>query len=177
MSVARDRDSESRGCRVCLVVSGLSCAGETASIERRLSALDGVRRATISPLRDRVYVDVERLVQVEGVVERLEHLGHPVDSGLLQVTTWIAGSAERLDQLRERLLALNHVVYCHAFGPTGRLDLGLELRGEWKIAAHEICRLLCQAAGEREPILPADQAAARSPEITPTRREGGMRTP
>ncbi len=177
MSTTYDRGREAPGCRVCLVISGLSCASEAAPIERRLSALDGVKRASVSPLRDRVYVDVERLVQVERVVERLEDLGHPVDSGLLQVTTWIAGPTGRLDQLRERLLASNNVVYCNAFGPTGRLHLGLELRGEWKIAAHDICRLLCQAAGAREPILPAGPAETRPPGTTQTRQEGGIRTP
>ena len=75
----------------------------------------------------------------------LGHNGFPLETEEVEVTTWIAGSAERLLALEQQLIGLPNVAFCRVFGPTGRIDLGFTLLGEWQITLRELCERLCRA--------------------------------
>ncbi|NIM49601.1 MAG: hypothetical protein GTO22_10165, partial [Gemmatimonadales bacterium] len=53
---------------MCLTVSGLRCASEGAPLERALKQVEGVRDATVDPLRERVSIEVDKLPRLEGIL-------------------------------------------------------------------------------------------------------------
>lgn len=73
------------GVRITLDVSGLRCAAEGAPLERALAALAGVRRATVNPLLERVYIEVSSLTAIGSVVEAVEQRGYRVESSQVKV--------------------------------------------------------------------------------------------
>jgi hypothetical protein len=81
---------------------------------------------------------------LETIVTMLGHNGSPLETEEVEVTTWIASSAERLLTLRQRLIDLPNVAFCRVFGPTGRIDLGFTLLGGWQMTLHELCERLCR---------------------------------
>lgn len=138
----------SSGFRVCLTISGLRCASEGAPLERALKRLDGVRDATVNPLRDRISIEVDRLPRLEVVVRMLASRGYSIGTGEVQVTTWIDASRTRLGALRRELLERVGVGYCRVGSPTGRVDLGISIRPRWEITLREVCTRLREAAAE-----------------------------
>ncbi len=133
------------GFRVFLTISGLRCCAQGAPRERALAACDGVRSVRVSPLRGRACIELNCLTLLETIVTMLGHNGFPLETEEVEVTTWIASSAERLLALQQRLIDLPHVAFCRVFGPTGRIDLGFTLLGGWQITLHELCERLCRA--------------------------------
>ena len=133
------------GSRVLLTISGLRCRVEGAPRERALAAFDGVGSVRVSPLRGRACIELSCLTLLETVVTMQGHNGFPLETEEVEVTTWIASSAERLLALQQRLIDLPHVAFCRVFGPTGRIDLGITLLGAWQITLQELCERLCRA--------------------------------
>ncbi len=144
--VSRETNSASRGFRVCLTVSGLRCASEGAPLERALKRLDGVRDASVNALRDRISLEVDRLVRLEAILRILGRRGYSVDTGEVRVTAWIGGAPEQLLAVRKVLLEFDGVSYCRVSFPTGRLDLALTLDAGWEEAVRKVCDWLCDAA-------------------------------
>lgn len=141
------------GFRVCLTISELGCASEGAPLERTLRKLDGVRGAAVNPMRDTVSIEVDALPWLEEVIRILERRGYSVHMAEARVTTWLVGSSGRLEALRRELLDLPHVTHCRIAIPTGRVELGVSLRGEWQHSLRDVCTRLCaaaDAASERE---------------------------
>lgn len=142
-----DNSASSRGFRVCLTVSGLRCASEGAPLERALKQVEGVRDATVDPLRERVSIEVDKLPRLEGILSILGRRGCSVDTGAVWVTTWVAGSPDRMAMLTRELLGYAGVTHCRVGLPTGRLELTLALDTGWEEAVRDVCARLCEVAG------------------------------
>ena len=112
------------GFAALLTISGPRCRAEGAPRERALAALDGVRSVRFSQLRGRACIELSCLTLLETIVTMLGHNGFPLETEEVEVTTWIAGSAERLLALEQQLIGLPNVAFCRVFGPTGRIDYG-----------------------------------------------------
>ena len=129
-----------------LTISGPGCRAVGAQLGRAIAAFDGVRSARVSPLRDRACIELSCITLLETIVTMLGHNGFPLETQEVEVTTWIAGSKERLFALEQRLIDLPSVPFCRVFCPTGRIDLGFSLLGEWQVTLRELCEHLCRAA-------------------------------
>lgn len=69
-------------------VAGISCAGEAAGLERRLSKLDGVEQVTVNPVTNTIYIthDSRRRV-LDDVLAEVADAGYQapaLDSNLIQ---------------------------------------------------------------------------------------------
>ncbi len=126
-------------------MSGIRCAAGAAALEAELLAVDGVLRAAVRARRDRVYVEMARLVAVDAVVRLLAGHGYRVAEGLVRATVWVEGSEEQLKALRDEVAARPSVSYCRIYAPTKRVDLGLSLREDWERDLPDLCRCLCEA--------------------------------
>ena len=141
---------EPQACRVCLTITELRCASEGASLERSLKKLEGVRDATVNPLVERIWMEVDRLPRLESIVRLVASRGYSVDISDVRMTTWISGSPARLAEMRCELSSLPNVTYYGLGRPTGRVELGLALGAEWEKSLRDVCARLCEAPARSE---------------------------
>lgn len=128
--------------QVRLRISGIRCVSEGAPLERALRRFEGVRDATVNALIEGVWLQVDKLWRIEGILRLLVKRGYSVDMHDVSVTIWIRGSPIGLEGLRHELSSFPHVTYCRLERPAGRLELGLALVGAWERSLREICATL-----------------------------------